>query len=68
MKSFDSKYIVPYIPDLVLESLDRSKESISERIIEGTLMFADISGFTAISEKTADSTPLSILSSTGMET
>jgi len=42
----------PYIPRLTLEWLATEPDRI-HRTVEGTLVFADISGFTALSEKLA---------------
>jgi len=51
MQKLNIKYLLPYVSDVVINSLSSKRRY--EKVIEGTLVFADISGFTAISEKLA---------------
>ena len=51
MQKSNIKYLLPYVSNLIINS-NSSKERY-EKVIEGTLVFADISGFTAMSEKLA---------------
>lgn len=46
----------PYVPPLLLETLGETAEGVDTRIdpLDGTLVFADISGFTALSERLAE--------------
>lgn len=53
MEKRSAKYIWPYIPDLLLEAPSIGKNPDRDTIIEGSLLFADLSGFTAMSEKLA---------------
>ncbi|MBD3170350.1 MAG: hypothetical protein GF307_12775, partial [candidate division Zixibacteria bacterium] len=46
----NSRNLKPYLPSIILEQ-KRDGFSSSIEVLEGSLMFADISGFTAISEK-----------------
>ena len=43
--------IIPYLPDILINSANSNNNSKEEIIIEGSLLFADLSGFTAMSEK-----------------
>lgn len=47
--------VLPYVPELLLELLARQEQGRPVQIdaIEGTLLFADVSGFTALSERLA---------------
>ena len=53
MQRASSKYIIPYIPDLLLRQTSGAKNLGRDKVIEGSLLFADLSGFTAMSEKLA---------------
>ena len=48
---------VPYLPGILLDEITRQPERNSPWIdsVEGSLVFADISGFTTMSEKLAES-------------
>jgi len=46
-------YIKPYIPDILINSNLPTDRSAGNIIISGSLVFADLSGFTAMSEKLA---------------
>jgi class 3 adenylate cyclase/tetratricopeptide (TPR) repeat protein len=52
MKKNHAHYILPYLPDLLINSLT-DKSLKLDRCINGSLLFADLSGFTAMSEKLA---------------
>jgi len=47
------KYLIPYLPDILINTADCDINNTENRIINGTLLFADLSGFTAMSEKLA---------------
>lgn len=51
MQKLDIKYLLPYVSDTVLNLLPSNNKT--GKILEGSLVFADVSGFTAISEKLA---------------
>lgn len=53
MESKSSKYCRPYLPDLLINSVIRDSATNKSPVIEGGLLFADLSGFTAMSEKLA---------------
>ncbi len=46
-------YIKPYVPDILIKSNSHSNNSRENVVISGSLLFADLSGFTAMSEKLA---------------
>ncbi|MGO4257664.1 adenylate/guanylate cyclase domain-containing protein [Marmoricola sp. RAF53] len=48
----DLSALVPYVPGLVIEWLESAPEATS-RTVHGTAVFADISGFTALTERLA---------------
>ncbi len=51
MRELSIKYLLPYVSDTITNSL--SSKGKTEKVLEGSLVFADISGFTAMSEKLA---------------
>ena len=51
MRNLKIKYLQPYVSDIIIDSL--SSNGKSEEVLEGALVFADISGFTVMSEKLA---------------
>ena len=53
MENKSSKYAWPYVPDLLINALASGNKANQEIIIKGSLLFADLSGFTAMSEKLA---------------
>ena len=53
MKTKQIYYVSPYLPDILINSQVGSKISNRDTIIDGSLLFADLSGFTAMSEKLA---------------
>lgn len=53
MKTGSTKYIFPYLPDILIKSFSQSRAVQQDITITGSLLFADLSGFTAMSEKHA---------------
>lgn len=53
MKIGSTKYILPYLPDLLIKSFSRGQTAHQNIVISGSLLFADLSGFTVMSEKLA---------------
>lgn len=53
MQTDKPKYLYPYFPDIILKTLSSPVLKQADSIIHGHLLFADLSGFTAISEKLA---------------
>jgi class 3 adenylate cyclase/tetratricopeptide (TPR) repeat protein len=51
MEALNARYLKPYVPDIIVESL--LSPGKLESGIEGSLLFADLSGFTSMSEKLA---------------
>ncbi|UCE67019.1 MAG: tetratricopeptide repeat protein [Candidatus Zixiibacteriota bacterium] len=51
MHKLNIKYLLPYVSNNIIDSL--SSKGRTEIVLEGSLVFADISGFTAMSEKLA---------------
>jgi class 3 adenylate cyclase/tetratricopeptide (TPR) repeat protein len=49
----DTDSLMPYVPRLVVDWLSETPE-VRHRVIAGTCMFADISGFTALTERLAE--------------
>ena len=52
MTAYDESVLLPYVPVLATTWLEESPEETS-RVLEGTLAFVDISGFTSLTEKLA---------------
>ncbi|OQX92331.1 MAG: hypothetical protein B6D58_03520 [candidate division Zixibacteria bacterium 4484_95] len=53
MKIDSTKYILPYLPDILIKSFSKPQTVQQDITITGSLLFADLSGFTAISERLA---------------
>ncbi|UCC80835.1 MAG: tetratricopeptide repeat protein [Candidatus Zixiibacteriota bacterium] len=51
MQKLSVKYLLPYVSDTVINLL--SSKNKTGKVLEGSLVFADISGFTAMSERLA---------------
>ena len=51
MRDVENKYLLPYVSSTIVNAL--SDEASKDSIIDGSLLFVDISGFTAMSEKLA---------------
>ena len=49
----DTERFLPYVPRLVREWLDSPDPEATHRVMEGSTIFADISGFTKLSERLA---------------
>ncbi|HET6914554.1 MAG TPA: adenylate/guanylate cyclase domain-containing protein [Acidimicrobiales bacterium] len=52
MTAYDESVLLPYVPVLATTWLEESPEETA-RVLEGTLAFVDISGFTSLTEKLA---------------
>src|ERR671911_1810636 len=48
----ESRRLVPYVPRLLLRHLEETPDA-PVRVLDGSLMFVDISGFTRLSERLA---------------
>jgi len=53
MADKSSTYIKPYVPDILINSNPLNNKSSGNMVISGSLLFADLSGFTAMSENLA---------------
>ncbi|MCP4582922.1 MAG: tetratricopeptide repeat protein [candidate division Zixibacteria bacterium] len=53
MKNKSEAYFHPYLPDILINSISDRQKQPEKVIINGSLLFADLSGFTAMSEKLA---------------
>lgn len=53
MDNLELKYLIPYLPDILINTAYTNIDISETRVINGTLLFSDLSGFTAMSEKLA---------------